>query len=92
MLYIKQPRVVNVADPHDALALKSVKAVVPVEVGLTLVNENPPGLLHNRRLKIYYATQAETNPPHFIFFVNDTSNIHFSKSYRFFQKCKILNC
>tara|TARA_Y100001970_G_scaffold119241_1_gene147872 strand:+ start:22494 stop:23882 length:1389 start_codon:yes stop_codon:yes gene_type:complete len=43
-----------------------------------VVNENPPGLLHNRRLKIYYATQAETNPPHFIFFVNDTSNIHFS--------------
>ena len=42
------------------------------------VNENPPGLLHNRRLKIYYVTQAETNPPHFIFFVNNTSNIHFS--------------
>ncbi|MBI52255.1 MAG: ribosome biogenesis GTPase Der [Chloroflexi bacterium] len=42
------------------------------------INENPPGLLHNRRLKIYYVTQAEINPPHFIFFVNDTSNIHFS--------------
>tara|TARA_Y100000996_G_scaffold401592_1_gene372685 strand:+ start:3074 stop:4462 length:1389 start_codon:yes stop_codon:yes gene_type:complete len=42
------------------------------------VNENPPGLLHNRRLKIYYVTQAEINPPHFIFFVNNTSNIHFS--------------
>ena len=42
------------------------------------VNKNPPGLLHNRRLKIYYVTQAETSPPHFIFFVNNSANIHFS--------------
>ena len=42
------------------------------------VNKNPPGLLHNRRLKIYYVTQAEISPPHFIFFVNNSLNIHFS--------------
>lgn len=28
--------------------------------------------------KIFYATQAEVNPPTFVFFVNDTKSIHFS--------------
>jgi GTP-binding protein len=31
-----------------------------------------------KRLKILYATQAEVNPPTFVFFVNDTKLIHFS--------------
>ena len=31
-----------------------------------------------KQLKILYATQAEVNPPTFIFFVNDTKLIHFS--------------
>ncbi|MFC2005059.1 ribosome biogenesis GTPase Der [Chloroflexota bacterium] len=32
----------------------------------------------SKRLKILYATQAEVNPPTFVFFVNDTKLIHFS--------------
>ena len=32
----------------------------------------------NKQLKVLYATQAEINPPTFVFFVNDTSLIHFS--------------
>ena len=31
-----------------------------------------------RQLKILYATQAEVNPPTFVFFVNDTGLMHFS--------------
>ncbi|MDD4859223.1 MAG: ribosome biogenesis GTPase Der [Dehalococcoidales bacterium] len=31
-----------------------------------------------RQLKVLYATQAETNPPTFVIFVNDTKMIHFS--------------
>jgi len=31
-----------------------------------------------RQLKIRYATQAEVNPPTFVFFVNDTKLVHFS--------------
>ena len=31
-----------------------------------------------RRLKILYATQAEVNPPTFVFFVNDPTLVHFS--------------
>jgi len=32
----------------------------------------------NKQLKILYATQAEVNPPTFVFFVNDAKLIHFS--------------
>jgi GTP-binding protein len=31
-----------------------------------------------KRMKIFYATQAEVNPPTFIFFVNDAKLVHFS--------------
>lgn len=31
-----------------------------------------------RRLKIFYVTQPETNPPKFVFFVNDETLVHFS--------------
>jgi len=31
-----------------------------------------------KRMKIFYATQAEVNPPTFVFFVNDAKLVHFS--------------
>jgi GTP-binding protein len=31
-----------------------------------------------KQLSIFYATQAETNPPTFVFFVNDAKLVHFS--------------
>ncbi len=34
--------------------------------------------VHGRALKVYYATQAETAPPTFVFFVNDPTLVHFS--------------
>lgn len=40
------------------------------------VNEPPSDC--GKRLKIYYATQATSNPPTFIFFVNDSNLMHFS--------------
>lgn len=39
---------------------------------------NPPPSVKGRRLKILYVTQAEINPPTFIFFVNDAKLRHFS--------------
>ncbi|OGO17812.1 MAG: ribosome biogenesis GTPase Der [Chloroflexi bacterium RBG_16_50_11] len=33
---------------------------------------------HGKQLKIYYATQAEANPPTFVFFTNDAKLVHFS--------------
>ena len=37
-----------------------------------------PPSKHGRRLKIYYATQPDVCPPKFVFFVNDTTLVHFS--------------
>ena len=39
---------------------------------------NPPPSEKGRRLKIYYATQAEVKPPTFVLFVNDAEIMHFS--------------
>lgn len=46
-------------------------------IGNAILTNEPP-LRSGRRLKIYYAVQGGTNPPTFVFFVNDTSLIHFS--------------
>jgi len=42
------------------------------------VHAHRPGSDHGRQLKIYYATQVATNPPTFVFFVNDEKLLHFS--------------
>ncbi len=39
---------------------------------------NPPKTFGGRRARFYYATQAETDPPTFVFFVNDPKAVHFS--------------
>ena len=42
-----------------------------------LLQHGPP-TIHHRRLKVMYATQAETSPPTFVLFVNDPALVHFS--------------
>jgi GTP-binding protein len=37
-----------------------------------------PPLVHNKRFKLYYATQAAVDPPTFVLFVNDPALVHFS--------------
>jgi GTP-binding protein len=37
-----------------------------------------PGAKGGSRLKVFYATQADVNPPTFVFFVNDARLVHFS--------------
>jgi GTP-binding protein len=39
---------------------------------------NPPKSKSGQRPRFYYATQAEVDPPTFVFFVNDQNLIHFS--------------
>lgn len=41
-------------------------------------NALQPPSTNGRRLKIYYATQQDTNPPTFVFFINDETLMHFS--------------
>jgi GTP-binding protein len=42
------------------------------------IREHVPPLVHNRRFKLLYATQASIDPPTFILFVNDPALVHFS--------------
>jgi len=50
------------------------------------LSHSPPSK-RGKRLKIYYATQAGTAPPSFVFFVNDPQLLHFS--YRRYLKNKL---
>jgi GTP-binding protein len=42
------------------------------------VQEHGPPTIGHRRLKVMYVTQAEVEPPTFVFFVNDPALVHFS--------------
>ncbi|MBI2765667.1 MAG: ribosome biogenesis GTPase Der [Chloroflexi bacterium] len=42
------------------------------------LREHMPPLVHNKRFKLYYATQASVDPPTFVLFVNDPALVHFS--------------
>lgn len=42
------------------------------------IREHVPPLVHNKRFKLFYATQADVDPPTFILFVNDPALVHFS--------------
>lgn len=42
------------------------------------VERNPPAVVHGRRAKIRYATQAGVAPPTFVLFATDPASIHFS--------------
>ena len=42
------------------------------------VERNPPAVVHGRRSKIRYATQAGVAPPTFVLFATDPTSIHFS--------------
>ena len=42
------------------------------------IREHVPPLVHSKRFKLYYATQAGIDPPTFVLFVNDPALVHFS--------------
>jgi GTP-binding protein len=48
------------------------------EVLQAAIRHHDPGMMRHKHLKIYYATQAQVNPPTFVFFVNDPQAVHFS--------------
>jgi GTPase len=41
------------------------------------VHRHHPSFVQGRQLRLYYATQADVNPPTFVFFVNDPELAHF---------------
>ncbi len=50
------------------------------------VSASEPPSYNGKRLKIQYTTQIGTNPPSFVFFVNDTTLMHFSYK-RYLENC-----
>ncbi len=59
-------------------ASKRVATGVLNDIIADAIVANEPPSVHGKRLRVYYVTQAQTNPPVFLFFVNDTSLMHFS--------------
>lgn len=55
-----------------------VKTSVLNQVLEDAVAINPPPTGHGKRLRIYFATQADVQPPTFVFFVNEAELMHFS--------------
>ena len=67
-------------------ASRRVTTGVLNEVISEAVAMNEPPSPGGRRLKIFYTTEAETNPPKFVVFVNDETLVHFSYK-RYLENC-----
>lgn len=83
---LRVDKVIDFAEASYNSASKRVPTGTLNDVVSEAVAMNEPPSYSGRRLKIYYATQAETNPPKFVFFVNDDSIVHFSYR-RYLENC-----
>ncbi|MBC3515454.1 ribosome biogenesis GTPase Der [Neobittarella massiliensis] len=63
-VYANNSRRISTGVLNDILASATARVQPPTDKG--------------KRLKIYYMTQASSNPPHFVCFVNDAELFHFS--------------
>lgn len=71
-------KIMSAIEQVYAEASKRVTTGVLNDVIADAIAVNEPPTMSGRRLKIMYATQCKTNPPTFIFFVNDAELMHFS--------------
>lgn len=89
MDYFKPLYISALTGQRTHLVLKTLKQVydnASQRVTTGLLNDvmqdamsiNEPPTYKGKKLKVYYSTQATTNPPTFIIFVNDESIMHFS--------------
>ena len=69
--------IARVADAHQSRVGTGVLNRV---IGDAVATQQPPSDATGRRLRIYYATQAETRPPTVVLFVNDPERM--TESYR----------
>ena len=70
-----------------AVAAECRKRVGTAEVNAMVYRaavDHPPATYHGRPIKFFYATQAEIEPPTFVFFANYPDALHFSYE-RFLQ-------
>lgn len=62
---------------YDTRKIRVKTGVLNDIIGDAILMNQPPSD-KGKRLKIFYATQGSTEPPHFIIFVNDKELMHFS--------------
>ena len=55
-----------------------IQSAVLNDVLMDAIAANPTPTQNGRRLRVYYGTQVATEPPTFVFFVNDPELMHFS--------------
>lgn len=67
----------TVFEVYDEASKRIATGVLNDIIADAIVAVEPPST-HGRRLRVYYTIQAQTNPPVFIMFVNDTALLHFS--------------
>ena len=81
-IHAKSGRGVDKRSQHLRAALASWETRIPTAELNTyvrqLVQETPPPARGGRAPKIKYVTQAATDPPTFVFFVNDPELVHFT--------------
>ncbi len=74
-------RVQKVLTEAEAVYAQSIRRISTGTLN-DVVNEaismSEPPTQNGKRLKLYYATQVAIQPPTFVFFVNDTTFVHFS--------------
>lgn len=73
--------VMAIFDAIKQIHAERMKRITTGQVNRALLDalaSHPPPSSGRRRLQIYYGTQAEVNPPTFVFFANDPSLVHFS--------------
>ncbi len=73
------------SEAYDNASRRITTGVLNEVIGEAVAMTEPPSF-SGRRLKIYYATQPESNPPKFVFFVNEEKLAHFSYR-RYLENC-----
>ncbi len=67
-------RIVNIYKFSKEVYLEASKRITTSllnKVVLDAVSMNPPASIRGKRLKLFYAVQADTNPPAFVLFINN---------------------
>jgi GTP-binding protein len=71
-------KVLDMVDTVYANASRRVTIGELNDLIMDAVRVSEPPSYNGRRIRFYYTTQAKTNPPTFVFFVNDEKLMHFS--------------
>ena len=75
---LRVEKIMKVVDEVYSNASKRITTGVLNDIIMDAVAVNQPPSYKGKRLKIYYTSQVTTNPPTFVFKVNDEKLIHFS--------------